>query len=53
MKHVEHIAPIIKLNLKFQLLNSSLCDYNDGFILAKGIITIPNTGTVANPTNAK
>ena len=31
------------------ILLSSLCDYSDTYILVKGIITVPNTGTAAAP----
>ena len=31
----------------------SLCDYIDAYILAKEIITIPNTETVAVPSNTE
>ena len=30
---------------------SKLCDYRDAQILVKGTITVPNTGTAANPNN--
>ena len=33
------------------MLKSSLCDYNDAYILAKGTITVPNTGTAAADNN--
>ena len=41
MRHLEYIKPIAKLN-KFQntMLKSTLCDYSDAYILAKGTITI-------------
>ena len=29
------------------MIRSSLCDYSDAYILVKGTITIPNTGTAA------
>ena len=32
---------------------SSLCDYNDAYILVRGTITIPNTETVAGPNKRK
>ena len=38
------------------MLNSSLCDYNDAYILVKGTITVPNTiiaGAAANNTSKK
>ena len=33
------------------MLRSSLCDYSDAYILVKGTITVPNTGTAAAPNN--
>ena len=45
MTSMEHITPIVKLNLK-------LCDYSDVYITVKGTITVPNTGTAAAPNNA-
>ena len=33
------------------MLSSSLCDYSDAYILVKGTITVPNTGTAATPNN--
>ena len=33
------------------MLGSSLCDYSDLYILAKGTITVPKTGTAAAPNN--
>ena len=35
------------------MLKSSLCDYNDTYILVSVTITVPNTGTAANPINTK
>ena len=38
------------------MLKSSLCDYNDAYILVKGTITVANTstaGAAANNTNKK
>ena len=35
------------------MLKSSLCDYSDAYILVTGTITVPNTGTAANPNNRK
>ena len=35
------------------MLKSSLCDYSDAYILAKGTVTVPNTAAVdANANNA-
>ena len=36
---------------KTTILKSSLCNYSDTYILAKGTITVNNTGTAAAPTN--
>ena len=33
------------------MLNSSLCSYRDAYIAVKGTISVPNTGTVADPNN--
>ena len=33
------------------MLKSSLCDYNDVYILVKGTITVNNTRTAAAPNN--
>ena len=35
------------------MTRSSLCNFSAAYILAKGIITVPNTGTVAAPNHAK
>ena len=40
-----------QIKFKISMLSSSLCDYSDAYILAKGTITVKNTGTVAAPTN--
>ena len=47
---MEGTTPIVKLNLRLQ---SSLCNYNDTYILVSVTITVPNTGTAANPDNTK
>ena len=31
------------MKFKNSMLRSSLCDYNDAYILASGTITVPNT----------
>ena len=36
---------------KALIIRSSLCDYSDTYIHVKGIIRIPNIGTVAAPDN--
>ena len=35
------------------MLKSRLCDYSDAYILLSATITVPNTGTPANPDNKK
>ena len=40
MNHVEHITPIVKLNLKTSMLRSSLCDYSDAHMLVSGTIAV-------------
>ena len=35
------------------MLKSSLCDYNDAYMLVNGTITVGNTGTEAAPNNRK
>ena len=42
-----------QIKFKTSMLNSSLCDYSDAYILVSRTITISNTGTVANPSNSK
>ena len=44
MTYGEPIKQIIKLRLKTSLLNSSLCDYSDAYILVSGTITIAGLG---------
>ena len=36
---------------KTSKIRSSLCDYSDPYILAKGTLTVKNTGTVAVPNS--
>ena len=31
------------------MVRSSLCDYSDAYIFVSATITVPNTGTAANP----
>ena len=40
--------------IRFQtsMLNYSLCDYSNAYILVKGTITVTNTGTAAAPNNS-
>ena len=40
-----------KTKLKTSMTRSSLCNYNDAYIIVKGIITVPNTGTAAGSNN--
>ena len=44
-----------QIKFKTSMLNSSLCDYSDAYILVKGTKTLPNTGTeaVCNNRNKK
>ena len=42
-----------QIEFKTSMLKSSLCDYNDAYILVRGTITIPNTETVAGPNKRK
>ena len=42
-----------QIKFKSLMLKSSLCDYPDAYILVSGTITVPNTGTAANPNNRK
>ena len=45
-----------QINFKTSMLRSSLCDYSDAYILAKGNISVNNTaaaGAAANNTNKK
>ena len=47
-------SPNKRIRFKTAMLRSSLCDYNDAFILVKGSITVNNTaaaGADANNTN--
>ena len=47
---MEHTTLVAKINLN-SMLRSSLCDCSDAYILAKGTITVPNTGTAAAANN--
>ena len=44
-------SPNKQIRFKTAMLRSSLCDYSDAYILAKGNISVDNTGTDAAPTN--
>ena len=35
------------------MLRSRLCDYRDAYLLVRITVTVPNTGTAANPGNRK
>ena len=48
---MECIEFVVKLSFKTAMLRSSLCDYSDMYLLAKGTITVPNTGTVEATSN--
>ena len=43
--------PNEQIKFKTTMLKSSLCNYSDAYILAKGKITVNNTGTAAAPNN--
>ena len=40
-----------QIRFKTTMLRSSLCDYSVAYIVVKGAITVPNTGTAATPNN--
>ena len=42
-----------QIKFKTSMPRLSLCDYSDAYILIKEIITIPNTETVAVPSNTE
>ena len=42
---------VSQIRFENTMLKSSLCDCSDAYIVAKGTITIPNTGKVASPNN--
>ena len=48
-------SPNKQIRFKTAMLRSSLCDYSDAYILAKGNITVNNTASAAaaNNTNKK
>ena len=49
-------SPNKQIRFKIAMLRSSLCDYNDAYILVKGNITVNDTGgagAAANDTNKK
>ena len=49
-------SPNKQIRFKTSMLRSSLCDYNDAYIIVKGNITVNNTagaGADANNTNKK
>ena len=43
----------IQVKFKTSMLRSSLCDYNDAYILVSATMTVPNRGTAANPSYRK
>ena len=40
-----------QIKFKTSTTRSNSCDYSDAYVHVKGIITVPNTGTVAAPNN--
>ena len=44
-------STVIQVKFKTSMLRSSLCVYSDTYILVKGTITVPNTGTEPGPDN--
>ena len=44
-------SPNKQIRFKTAMLRSSLCDYSDAYILAKGNIAVNNTGTAEAPNN--
>ena len=42
-----------QIKFKTSMLNSSLCDYSDAYILVNGTILVSNIGTTAAPNNRK
>ena len=42
-----------QMKFKSSMLKSSLCDYDDVYILVIRTITAPSTGTATNPNNRK
>ena len=42
-----------QIKSKNKMLKSFLCDYSDTYILVSGTITLPTTGTAANPKKYK
>ena len=44
-------APNKQIRFKTAMVRSSLCDYNDAYILVKGNIAVNNTGTAEAPNN--
>ena len=56
MNEEEHTNVNSQINFKTTMLKSSLCDYNDAFILVMGTITVNNTAVAdadANNTNKR
>ena len=44
-------SPNKQIRFKTTMVRSSLCDYNDAYILVKGNIAVNNTGTAEAPNN--
>ena len=40
-----------QITFKTSILKCGSCDYSDEYVLFKGTITVPNTGTAAVPNN--
>ena len=40
-------------NVNVQVKFKTLCDCNNAYILVTATVTVPNTGTAANPNNRK
>ena len=51
MNQEEHTMLIVKIKFKTTMLKSSLCDYNDAYILVKGTITVNNTAAAGADVN--
>ena len=56
LNHIKRITLNSKIRFKTSMLKSSLCDYSNAYILAKGTITVRNpvaAEAVANNANKK
>ena len=52
MTHLEHITPIVKVNLKLNVKIKFMW-LSNAYILVSAIIVISNTGTATIPENSK